>query len=141
MSTNENAISDSCVYTATSVQDFIDYIMPNAPHWHSATRGDLAYRGQASSNWRLVPKAFRKNQPIGYSIDAPVSKPIRVAPQARAEFQAVHQFVMAADSCGLQITEGGSQLLLKNDPRNIFSDPHWEHHWPQDEILETANLI
>lgn len=140
MSTGENAISDSYVYTATSVQDFIDYIIPNAPHWHSATRGDLAYRGQASSNWKLIPKAFRKNESIGYGIDAPVSKPIRVAPQARAEFQAIHQFVRVADISGLRTTEGSSQLLLKNDPRDIFSDPHWEYHWPQDEILETVAL-
>lgn len=140
MPTDEHGLSDSCVYTATSVQDFLEYIMPSAPHWQSATRGDLAYRGQASSYWRLVPKAFRKNEPIGYGVGASVSKPIRVAPQARAEFNAVHQFVRAADSCGLKITEGSGQLLLQNDPRDIFGDPHWEYRWPHDKIFETLAL-
>lgn len=140
MPTDENGLSDSCVYTATSVRDFLDYIIPSAPHWQSATRGDLAYRGQASSYWRLVPKAFRKNEPIGYGVGPSVSKPIRVVHQARAEFNAVHQFVRTADSCGLMITEGGGQLLLQDDPRDIFGDPHWEYRWPQDKILETLAL-
>ena len=138
--TDEHQLPDSCVCTATSVQDFLEYIMPSAPHWQSATRGDLAYRGQASSDWRLVPKAFRDNEPIGYGVGASVSKPIRVVPRAQAEFKAVHQFVKAADSCGLKITEGSSQLLLQNDPRDIFGDPHWEYRWPQDMILETLAL-
>ena len=140
MPPKEPALPNSCVYKATGVQDFLDYLLPSASHWHSARRGDLAYRGQASSSWRLVPKAFREGEPIGYGGGASAANPTRVAPQARAEFGAVHQFVRAADSSGLQITEGGGRLLLQDDPRDIFSDPHWVYSWPQDEILEMLAL-
>jgi hypothetical protein len=77
---------------------------------------------------------------VGYDPDAPRANPTRVVRQARAEFGAVHQFVKAADSLGLQITEGGGRLLLQDDPRDIFKDPHWEYSWPQDEIVETLAL-
>ena len=51
----------SCsIYTAKSVET--TYIP--AQHWRSAKRGDLAYRGQSSSVWLLVPKA---SAPASYS--------------------------------------------------------------------------
>ena len=128
------------VHTATSVQDLLDYLLPSATHWKSAKRGDLAYRGQASSCWSLVPKAFRAEQVVGYEHGAPTGDPTRVLPQARAEFRAVHQFVKAADSSGLQITEVGGRLLLQEQPHYIFEDRDWEYRWPQDEIMETLAL-
>ena len=140
MAVDETALPRSCVYTATSTRDFLDYLLPNAPHWKTANRSDLAYRGQASARWRLVPKAFRENQLLGYDRRAQVSNPTRVEPQAQAEFRAVHEFVRAADSSGLAITEAGGRLLLQDDPRDIFADPHWEYRWPQDVILETLAL-
>ena len=129
-----------CAHTATSVQDFLDYLMPSAAHWQSAKRGDLAYRGQASSCWSLVPKAFRDNQVVGYKHDAPKGAPTRVTRQAKAELDAVHQFVKEADNSGLPITEIGGRLLLQEQPHDIFKDRNWEHNWPQDEILETLAL-
>ena len=140
MPVNEAPLPKSCLYTAKSVMDFLDYLLPSAEHWQSARRGDLAYRGQASSRWRLVPKAFREDQVLGYDRGAQATKPTRVEPQARAEFRGVHQFVRAADDCGLRITEAGSLLLLQDDPRDVFDDPHWEYRWPQDEILEALAL-
>lgn len=139
MLSNRTELPDSAVHTATSTQDFLDYLNPSAPHWQSARRGDLAYRGQASSSWPLMPKAFRFDQLLGYDPDAPTANPTRVTPQARAEFRAVHQFVTAADGSGLQITEGG-RLLLQEDPRHIFNDRDWENTWPQPEIVETLAL-
>lgn len=131
----------SCtVYTAHSVQDFVDYLHPGATHWQSAKRGDLAYRGQPSNSWHLVPKAFRTDQVVGYEPDAPTANTTRVVPQAWAEFRAVRQFVKVADNSGLQITEAGGRLLLQNNPRHIFNDPHWAYSWPQYEILETLAL-
>lgn len=134
------AMPRSSIHTAKSAQDFLDYLLPSATHWQSATRGDLAYRGQASSKWSLVPKAFRDDQVVGYGPHAPTSSPTRVGPQARAEYGAVRQFIEAADGSGLHITETGGRLLVQEDPRRIFNDPNWEDRWPQSEIVETLAL-
>ena len=132
--------TDFAIHTAKSVQAFLDYLHPGATHWHSAKRGDLAYRGQSSHIWRLVPKAFRTGQLIGYESDAKVATLTRVVPQAQAEFRAVRKFVTTSDTSGLQITEAGGRLLLQNNPHHIFNDPNWEYTWPQDQILETLAL-
>ena len=134
------ASSTFSLVTAKSVQEFLNYLLPSAAHWHSAKRGELAYRGQASSAWLLVPKAFRNDQVVGFEPDAPFGGSSRVVPQARAEFNAVHQFVRAADASDLQITETGARLLLQDDPRHIFNDNNWEYRWPQEEVLETLAL-
>ena len=128
------------VHTARTVEEFLDYLLPNASHWKSARRGDLAYRGQASFNWSLVPKAFRPDQVVGYASDAPSGGLRSVTSQARSEFDAVHQFVKAADVSGLQTTEIGGRLLLQDAPRDIFNDTNWQYRWPQDEILEILAL-
>ena len=127
------------VHTATSVNDFLDYLLPNAAHWQSAERGDLAYRGQPSSNWPLVPRAFRAQGLTDYQPDAPTGGS-NLLVQVRAEFRAVHQFVKAANTSGLQIGEPGGRLLLQEDPRYIFKDEHWEHRWPQEEVLDSLAL-
>ncbi len=134
------ATASCSVYSAKSVQEFLDYILPSGTHWNSAKRGDLAYRGQASARWSLVPKAFRDGQLTGYDPDAPTVAPTRVVPQALAEFRAVHQFVKAADHSGLQITETGGRLLMQEEPHRIFGDPDWAYSWPQEEVLETLAL-
>ena len=128
------------VYTAASVQEFLNYLLPNAEHWNSASRGELAYRGQASSCWALVPKAFRENQRVGYEPDAPTGGANRVVPQVKSEFRAVHRFVKEADRAGLQITEAGNRMLLQENPDKIFGDVNWMYNWPQDDILETLAL-
>ena len=133
-------MNNCSIYTATSVQDFLNYLLPNAEHWNSAGRGELAYRGQASSCWSLVPKAFRENQRVGYEPDARSGGAKRVVPQVKAEFQAVHQFVKEADRAGFQITEAGNRMLLQENPDQIFGDVNWEYSWPQDEILATLAL-
>lgn len=132
---------DNCsTYTAASVQDFLDYLLPNAEHWNSASRGELAYRGQASSRWALIPKAFRKKQRVGYEPDAPTGGSRRVVPQVESEFRAVHQFVKEVDRAGLPTTEMGNQMLLKESPDQIFGDANWAYNWPKYEILETLAL-
>lgn len=127
-------------HTARSVQDFLDYLLPSGNHWEAARRGDLAYRGQASSEWPLLPKAFRAGQLVSYEQDAQAVHPTRVVPQARAEFLVVHQFVKAADASGLQVTQAGGRLLLQGDPSDVFNDPNWEYGWPQNDVLETLAL-
>ena len=128
------------VHTAGSVEEFLEYLLLSAPHWQSARRGDLAYRGQSSSVWLLVPKAFRPCQMLKYDSDAPTARPSRVVRQAHVEFNAVHEFVRATDSSGLQITEAGGRLLLQDNPETIFGDRLWAYGWPQDEIVETLAL-
>ena len=140
MVTRAKAESNRSVHTAKSVQEFLDYLRPNAKHWNSARRGDLAYRGQAYSTRALVPKAFRVDQVVGYDRDAPSGGSNRVTLQARAEFRALLQFVKAADTSGLQITEDGGRLLLQQDPRRFFDDADWEYRWPREDILETLAL-
>ena len=128
------------VHTANSVREFLDYLLPNADHWNSAQRGQLAYRGQEASCWLLVPKAFRTDVMSKYSsVRLPV-KLVRVVPQARAEFDVVQQFVVAADAAGLQITEAGGRFLLQEHPRHIFNDDDWEYSWPKGQFLETLAL-
>ena len=128
------------VYTANSIETFIDHLLPSGVHWKSARRGDLAYRGQPSSTWSLIPKAFRTNQLIGYESEAPTANVSRVVPQARAEFRAVSQFVRQADTSGLQVTELGGRLLLQENPAKMFNDRDWEYRWPQEVVLETLAL-
>ena len=128
------------VYRARTVQNFINYLLPSAEHWGSAKRGDLAYRGQASSNWSLVPKAFRDKEIIGYEPDAPLANTTRVAPQARAEFRAVSHFLRVADSSGLRIPESSGKLLMQDDPGRVLNDLNWEHDWPQEQTMEALAL-
>ena len=136
-----NAATESkfSVHTAESVKEFLNYLLPSAEHWNSAKRGDLAYRGQASSRWLLVPKAFRPGDLKVYAPEASAEAPTRVVPQAMAEFHALRQFVKVADNAGLQITGAGGQLLSQEPPRHIFKDD-WEYGWPAKELLETLAL-
>ena len=131
---------DHSTYVAESVSEFLDYLLPSAEHWKSARRGDIAFRGQAWSQWHLLPRAFRQKETIGYELGAQTRFESKVTNQARAEFNAIHQFVVAADTAGLPVTESGSRLLLQENPRQIFDDPNWEHGWPKAEIVETLAL-
>lgn len=128
------------VYRANTVQQFLDYLLPSAEHWSSAKRGDLAYRGQASSSWNLVPKAFRDKEIIGYETDSPSANTTRVVPQARAEFRAVSHFLRMADTSGLGIPVLGGRLLLQDDPGQVLDDPNWEFDWPQEQTMESLAL-
>ena len=128
------------LYSAESAQEFLGYLETSRPHWHTAERGDLAYRGQASKDWPLIPKAFRTGQRLGYKKDAPLASPTSVVYQARAEFNVLKEFVQTADNSGLPITEAGGRLLVQGDPAQIFNASNWEFDWPQNEILETLAL-
>ena len=140
MNLEPGAVQNYLVHTANSVNEFLEYLLPNAKHWNAAKRGDLAYRGQASSCWALVPKAFRQDERIGFDSDAPTGRSTRVTRQARVEFAAVHEFVKVADASGLEISEPGGRLLLQEDPRYIFEDRNWEYRWPQKDVWETLAL-
>ena len=131
--------NDYSAYIARSVKEFLDYLLPSADHWRSAKRGDLAYRGQSSSIWQLVPRAFRRRELARHGHDASDSELRRVVAQARAEFHAVHEFVKAADAAGLRITEAGGRLL-EEEPSHVFGGSDWEYSWPQEELLEIIAL-
>ena len=121
---------------ARGVREFLDYLLPSAAHWEMAKRGDLAYRGQASSDWLLVPKAFRSSELNEYVPDPKLGGEIRTVPQAEAEFRAVQEFVRTADASGLQITEAGGRFLSQDS----FNDVDWQYRWPREEYLETLAL-
>ena len=95
---------------------------------------------QSRRDFQHPAKAFRADQTVGYEASAQRSFLAKVADQARAEFNAVHQFVLAADTAGLPITETGARLLLQENPRHIFDDPNWEYHWPKNEVVEVLAL-
>ena len=136
----KDGTADFSVYAAQTVDDFLEYLHPNQPHWAGARRDELAYRGQASSAWRLVPKAFRDGEVMGYEGGGLVPKHDRVAPQAQAEFEAVRQFVKAADRAGLEVGEAGGRLLLSEDPQRVFDGSDWGYRWPQDDVLPVLAL-
>lgn len=133
-------ISAYSVFVADSVEEFLDYLVTSGRHWKAAKRGELAYRGQATSRWSLLPKAFRPQQVVGYEPDSPIGRLFNLELQVRAEFRAAHQFVQAADSSGLPISETTGRLLSQEDPRSIFDDDNWEYRWPQEEVLQTLAL-
>ena len=140
MVTAATAPEDYSVYTAKSVTDFLEYLLPGASHWQAAKRGELGYRGQASSDWGLVPKAFRQGELKEDDPNLTTVSRTRVVPQSQAEYWAVHEFVQIADASGLQITEAGGRLLMHHDPRQVFNDPNWEYTWPQNEVVEILAL-
>ena len=127
-------------YVAESVSEFLDYLLPSADRWKSAKRGDIAFRGQAWSRWHLLPRAFRENETIGYESDAQHRFEAIVPNQALAEFNAIHQFVVAADTSGLPIPESGARLLMQDHPSKIFDEQNWEYNWPKPEIAEILAL-
>ena len=131
---------DFSVYPAKTVQEFLDYLLPSAPHWNSARRGELAYRGQEFSKWLLVPKAFRPCELRIYAPDLSTGKPAHVLPRAKAEFLAVQQFIKAADKAGLEITGAGGRFLMREAPEHILNDANWEQRWPREDLLETLAL-
>ncbi len=128
------------VHTANSAKGFLDYLLPSADHWKSARRGELAYRGQAWSEWLLVPKAFRSSMMRMNASDLPAGQPTRVLSQAIAEFDEVQQFVKAADAAGLEVTESGRRFLMQEGPERILGDSNWEHRWPTENLLEILAL-
>ena len=129
-------------FYAKSVKGFLNYLTPSAGHWKCNTYGDLAFRGQGSSSWPLIPAAFRKsilNDKSGRPIVAKSGYPTRVIPQSDAEYRAVSQFIRAVDTVGLRITNAGQLFLSRNDPRIIFGE-EWANEWPRTEIMEPLAL-
>lgn len=128
------------VRTAETVDEFLEHLLTSQDHWAGARRGDLAYRGQAESTWRLVPKAFRTGEAMGYGQGDEKLVRDRVIPQARAEFRAVQEFIRAADQAGLEVGESARMFLQAGDPKSVFGDPSWEAGWPNDKVLEVLAL-
>ena len=125
------------VYRAESVSEFLNLLLASAEPWVGARRGDIVYRGQASECWGLVPRAFRKRE---FTQTRGKLGQRRVGLQAKAEFEAVHEFLSEADSVGLRIPERGGSRLLQEDPTNLFGTRHWEDGWPQEEVWEAIAL-
>ena len=128
------------IHTAESVAGFLEYLNLGGAQWQGARRGELAFRGQASSQWPLVPTAFRENQVIGYDANTRMASPTHVVSQARREFRALIQFVKEADESGLPIPAFGGQILLQDNPIRLFGDSDWEFRWPPQDVYETLAL-
>ena len=127
------------VHTATSVDDFLDYLLPSATHWQSAERGDLAYRGQPSSNWPLVPRAFSGQRVDRLSVRC-----------ANRRFESPRPGTSRIPSCS-SVCEG-CQYLRASDwrarwpitstrrPTLHLQGRTLEHRWPQEEVLDSLAL-
>ena len=112
-------------------------LVPSAEPWAGARRGDIVYRGQAVETWGLVPRAFREGE---VEESRGKSGQRRIGGQARAEFEAVHEFLREADAAGLRIPERGGPLLLQEDPTILFGSRDWGLQWPQEEVWEAIAL-
>ena len=132
--------SGYCILTAESPEEFLRVLQVGESMWAGARVGDLAFRGQMESAWRLVPGAFRKDQWLGYEGGGVEPQLNRVAKQARAEFNTIREFVKAVDGAGLEVGQAAAMFLRSKDLRYLFQDPDWEYQWPQEEVLEVVAL-
>ncbi len=50
-----------------NADQLFDALRWNQPRWNGAGFGQIVFRGQGRSNWRLVPNAFRETVVFGYN--------------------------------------------------------------------------
>lgn len=128
------------VVTASTVEEFLVELRVGNERWGSARDGDLAFRGQGNSVWRVVPGAFRPGQRLGFLEGGGVPHVRQVLRQAMVEFRTIREFVVAADEVGLDVGPATQLFLQSDDPRDVFQDEDWEHSWPQEEVLQILAL-
>ncbi len=108
---------------------------------HSIWRGHLsekwAFRGQADSRWKLVPKAFRESTDFSY--DGTPSNPasLTVDQQRREELRALNHFLFLADRVGLPIPGDSQNLRL---PDTVQTSPQSFDRWPWPNTLEVLAI-
>lgn len=115
-------------------RQLLDHLRLGHSIWRESRFGDIAFRGQAKSEWKLVPVAFREETRFGYMgkvFEGPISDP---QTQAEAEYTAVAEFIKLADTVGLPVPGDSQQLRNSNTQNGLFEE------WPADEILETLAI-
>ena len=50
-----------------SIDHIVKTLGSTNPIWRNAGFGQMAFRGQADTAWQLIPRAFRKDELLGYS--------------------------------------------------------------------------
>ncbi len=110
------------------------------PPWGIRRRDRWAFRGQANSEWGLVPSAFRPGTKLGYGSSEfsriATGNDLRGYDQSQAEFYAVHQFLQLADRVGLSVP-GDCQLFRENaDVSNVVGNRIGTHDWPPAAVYE-----
>jgi len=114
------------------------------PPWGARRRDRWAFRGQANSEWGLVPSAFRPGTKLGYGSTqfshVVTGNDLSGYAQGQAEFYAVHQFLQLADRVGLSVP-GDNQLLRENaDITNVVGNKIGTHDWPPTDVYETLAI-
>lgn len=124
------------VHTVTCVnaRQLLEHLRLNHGLWRDAQFSQLAFRGQAKSEWQLKPVAFREGTVFGYYeevVKGPFTCP---RAQAKAELIAVTAFLKLADEIGLRVP-GDTPML-----RSVREDVGYLEGWPPDEMLETLAI-
>ena len=93
-----------------TAEEFLAHLSPTHELW-SKENFDLLFRGQADSEWPLIPSAFRTNVDFLYQGKRGVQR--SNDSQRRAEFFIILKFYRAADEQGLTIPEDSADLRRK----------------------------
>lgn len=125
------------VAKAETVAGLFKYIDWREGHWAGAKEGDLAFRGQAVSDWGLVPKAFRED--LSQEAAAGTEKR-RVGRQALAEFRLFRELWTGADALGVDVPDEVLRLVTTEKPSEVFQTEAWADDWPQEEMWSALAL-
>lgn len=118
-------------------QDFVSHLRLDHATWRGQFSEKWAFRGQADSCWKLIPKAFRETTDFAYT-GAP-SKPssLTVDQQRREELRALNYFLFLADRVGLPIPGDSQNLRL---PDTVQTAPQSFDRWPWPSMLEVLAI-
>lgn len=118
-------------------QDFMSYLRLNNPIWRGQLSEEWGFRGQADSDWKLVPKAFRKTTDFAYTGVSSNPLSLTVDQQRREELRALNYFLFLADRVGLPIPGDSQNLRL---PDTVQASPQSFDRWPWPSILEVLAI-
>lgn len=148
--------ADGQRFTARS---FLEYLRPSHPQWWGDSISDFSwvFRGHAQDGWRLIPHAWRSNEkgeinkllplierirPLsGSSTDLAMEHAIR----SSAEFEAIYQFALFANSLGfdvkpIELSPLKAKLLHNYGPENIRKNIECfsiaQHHGVPTRLLD-----
>jgi hypothetical protein len=116
-------------------QSFWDYLSPE--NWQSKKSSTYIYRGQANSEWELLPNVLRKNEKLSSIIYEQTDDDLQVL----LEHTILNQFIMGCDKIGLSIPNDSIYFrkniidLEKND--KIFMNTSI---WPTDDFIDVMSL-
>jgi hypothetical protein len=139
----------------TRAEDLLAVLGPTDPRWKDDLR-DWVFRGHADLDWKLVPSILRcegKPEPWKRFLSsederAAADSNIRDIVRKRAEFQAIVEFMTAADRVGLAIPEDSQILrssqhlaaLVVGAPPERGAAPLSDGLWPPRAMLSIVAL-